>query len=330
MRLRSLNLPADLAGLSELLPATFVYPDHPEWSLQTDELAELASALGTLKMLWPLFRAAQMVVPSFRDWMRGFVADEDGTLAGCVLYHRKGSTDAWDISTVGMLPGFRRRGLARQLVQKALADIAARGGKRVTLGVIEENVPARSLYKSLGFEDFGGFVKYEAEAADFAGATPSAGGVELSRLARFDWRPRFEFHSRIAPSEAEPFDPVTKEKYRDPLPVRPLVALIFAVRRMKDEDFIVRIARSPEPVAIGGYSLPTRGKGIARAHLSLDPTRSELAPALLQHLLRLSAGQRQDLRIEISISHNMPHIIGAAEALGMNRRVDSRRMGLVL
>jgi L-amino acid N-acyltransferase YncA len=59
---------------------------------------------------------------------------------------------------VGMyvLPAFRGRGLARALMQAAVACCDARGGVRVVqLEVTQGNEPATALYGSLGFEAWG-------------------------------------------------------------------------------------------------------------------------------------------------------------------------------
>jgi ribosomal protein S18 acetylase RimI-like enzyme len=109
-----------------MLPRTFRYPEHPEWSLQSDETVELVHALTVFRRLWPLFRIVQTLSSSFRDGIRGFVWDEDGSIGGTTLHHRMGKTDTWSISTVGVLPEFRRRGIARKLVESSLDDIRAR------------------------------------------------------------------------------------------------------------------------------------------------------------------------------------------------------------
>ena len=52
-------------------------------------------------------------------------------------------------------PRFRGRGIARALVQRAMAHAWADGVRRVNLTVFVPNVAAVRLYESLGFEHFG-------------------------------------------------------------------------------------------------------------------------------------------------------------------------------
>jgi ribosomal-protein-alanine N-acetyltransferase len=56
-----------------------------------------------------------------------------------------------DIITLGVRNTHRRRGIARMLVEKALADCRALGAQELFLDVENGNQPALSLYESLGF-----------------------------------------------------------------------------------------------------------------------------------------------------------------------------------
>lgn len=66
--------------------------------------------------------------------------------------------DTAHIAQIAIDPAYRRRGLARALVQEASRRAAAEGFWRMTLLVAEENVEARALYASLGFEEHAAFL----------------------------------------------------------------------------------------------------------------------------------------------------------------------------
>jgi len=55
------------------------------------------------------------------------------------------------IGTVGVLPEYRGRGIARALVQQTLAYLAGLGLHSATLFVEDHNTPARRLYDKLGW-----------------------------------------------------------------------------------------------------------------------------------------------------------------------------------
>jgi ribosomal-protein-alanine N-acetyltransferase len=55
------------------------------------------------------------------------------------------------ITNVAVLPEFRRRGLARRLLETVLARAEAEGASEATLEVRRSNRPALALYEALGF-----------------------------------------------------------------------------------------------------------------------------------------------------------------------------------
>lgn len=85
------------------------------------------------------------------------VAKPDGQLAAAVVTTEIARGIA-HIAQVVVDPGYRRRGVARQLLLMAAAAATAQGAKRITLMVGEDNAPARTLYDSLGFTERGTFV----------------------------------------------------------------------------------------------------------------------------------------------------------------------------
>ena len=60
-----------------------------------------------------------------------------------------------DMMNVAVSPAYRRRGIARELIQALLRELARQGSHRLTLEVRASNAPARALYESLGFAQVG-------------------------------------------------------------------------------------------------------------------------------------------------------------------------------
>jgi ribosomal-protein-alanine N-acetyltransferase len=77
-----------------------------------------------------------------------------------------GVDDVAEVLTIGVLPGSRRSGVARSLLQTALGAWRAAGIGEVFLEVRGGNLPARSLYRSLGWEEVGLRRGYYADGAD--------------------------------------------------------------------------------------------------------------------------------------------------------------------
>lgn len=63
--------------------------------------------------------------------------------------------DEAHLTNVAVHERFRRRGLGLELVQKMIVWAAALGAGRMTLEVRPSNIPARTLYASMGFEERG-------------------------------------------------------------------------------------------------------------------------------------------------------------------------------
>ncbi len=62
---------------------------------------------------------------------------------------------AASLVSIGVLPSYRRRGIARRLSETFLAEAGERGCATVSLSVREDNVGARRFYESLGWEETG-------------------------------------------------------------------------------------------------------------------------------------------------------------------------------
>ena len=92
--------------------------------------------------------------------------DTEPGLAGWVLVHDAVAVaGAWSflhekdcgIYAVGTVPGWRRRGLARSLLERVLADAHRRGARTATL---QSTRIAQQLYQSLGFEPAGRYEEW--------------------------------------------------------------------------------------------------------------------------------------------------------------------------
>jgi GNAT superfamily N-acetyltransferase len=83
------------------------------------------------------------------DLARSVVAYDRGEPVGMALFSRRGDR-GW-ISGVGVLPAWRRRGIGQRLMSSVLERGREAGVRQVTLEVITQNRPARTLYAKLGF-----------------------------------------------------------------------------------------------------------------------------------------------------------------------------------
>lgn len=97
--------------------------------------------------------AATAFMPVPTESLRGFVYEENGRILGNVTLTLDDSrTGRWLISNVAVAEKYRRRGIARQLVQAAIDEARARNARWVILNVRPWNTGAQQLYQAMGFE----------------------------------------------------------------------------------------------------------------------------------------------------------------------------------
>lgn len=107
--------------------------------------------------------------------------DDDGhlRLAASVIVLPYGHDFAW-VSMVLVLPEFRRRGFAQQLLRHALAHLQAQGRH----AVLDATPAGHAVYLQEGFVDTWGFARYRREAGPLP---PVSSGPELRPLRDADW-----------------------------------------------------------------------------------------------------------------------------------------------
>lgn len=87
------------------------------------------------------------------EWSVSIVAEKGdeplGYLLGSVLAPES------ELFRIAVLPSARRLGVGRRLIDAFFESVRERGGETVYLEVRESNLPARTLYGSVGFETVG-------------------------------------------------------------------------------------------------------------------------------------------------------------------------------
>jgi len=330
MPIRPIRLPADFDVIAEITPACFTYPENPDWSVQTDEAEGLVDQTRTLRRIWPLIRIGQALSPALRDVFQGFLWEEDNRVVGTIITQRRGTTDKWMIGNVGVLPEYRRRGIAQQLMANSLDLIRARGGSKAILDVIDGNLPAIKLYESLGFERFSGTLELSLTPRTAPPLPVLPEGYRQVELHTFDWQPRYAMDQEIMPPALVKYEPVEIGRYKPPAMIRILFPVIRAAQKVAEKTYGIYPADGNRLVARGNYGVPLRGKGVSSLSLRVDPAHAHLAgylvPLLLHHAIPLGPQQR----IEVSVTGWQDHLAGPLEAAGFQTRMKYLRMGLEL
>lgn len=331
MPMRPIRLPGDLLPMLDMLPRTFQYPENPEWSFREDEQEDIIRMIKSWRRLWPLLRVLQLFSPALRDLFRGFIWEEAGEIAGVVLCQRQGTTNSWGVGIVGVLPEYRGRGIARRLMTRSLDDLRERGADKAVLGVIDQNVPAYSLYTSLGFEHYGGTVELEITPTEPPAVPPlSAGYVQEPVRRSKNWRVLYELDKRITPPERTRYEPVVLGRYRPPLLLRPILPVIRLLQRREEKPILVRRATDGQLIAWGRYDVPKRPGGVDSIRIRLDPEHPQLADYLVAYHLERAATRGPERRVDFMVPNWMTDVIQSAERYGFTRRFEYHELGLML
>lgn len=91
--------------------------------------------------------------PTSRVWLAFDGADPVGVCTAFIGFSTFKAQPLLNLHDVAVLATHRGRGIGRALLQAAETEARSLGCCRLTLEVLEDNTPARSLYERFGFRD---------------------------------------------------------------------------------------------------------------------------------------------------------------------------------
>ncbi|MGD8760558.1 MAG: GNAT family N-acetyltransferase, partial [Anaerolineales bacterium] len=144
--LRPVNPRRDMAPLADLIELCF------EGQLDAVGRRMVGEMRSFGRAGWLGWLLSRMILPPVAR-SKGFVWEEQGRLVGnASVMEVEGHRRRWVLSNVAVHPEYRRRGIARQLTQAALALVRKRRGKVVLLQVVSDHEVVQAMYQSLGFQ----------------------------------------------------------------------------------------------------------------------------------------------------------------------------------
>ena len=321
-----MKLPRDMDTLIDLTIKTFQYPENEAWSVQADDEESITDTFQSLKTLWPLFRLMSVFIPSMRDLLRGFFWEENGRLVGTIVIQRQNDTDTWMIGNVGVLPEYRRRGIARKLVEASLDAIREHGGEIALLDVIAANVPAYRLYEEMGFAHYTSRIEFNYLTETPVPEVGLPRGYSVAPMDKYEWRPRYELEKAVTPPEVQTFEPVSEAHYN---PGKGLIFFSHLLMKLSGQK-VERLAfRAPDGAmaAIGYYRIRKKKGGVNGLNLRVHPAHpavaAHLVPFLINTALRLGPGRR----IEFAIPVWQTALLDVIRQAGCEERYEFHRMG---
>jgi len=237
-------------------------------------------------------------------------ADRDRVVGSTVV----GGSRLPVISSVAVLPAYRRAGIAEALVTHAQQFAVAHGRDRGVLDVLAGNTPALRLYEKMGYTEYHRFRVY-------ALAAPPA-GLPATLPRRYRLEP-------LSPQRAAAFGPVERaslppryfevaptlrDRYAHPRSIQWLERVLGGLRA--DRRALVQDGRA------AGYLLATVSAGQREGRIELPlvlPDATEaLAPALAHAVQFVEGCGRSAVRLDLSEDRPDHHRV--AEQLGFRHR----------
>lgn len=287
---RAVNLRTDLGGIAELIDLCF----------SVDEAGRAtARELRALSQTGPLLALLQRMDRLLDGLGQGFVWLEAGRLVGNVSIaaadYPSDMGKGYIIANVAVHPDFRRRGIAKALVSKALEHIAARKGTFAILQVEADNHGARDLYRALGFYEERTFIKWQRSA--LLRAPHKLEDMPFITLRQgSEWRAEYELARLVRPNRRGGIGwlrPTHPSQFRPSL--WRFLAMLFSGQGV--ERWIVR--SSDERSLLASLTARTHFGGAVQLSLLVHPSQAgKLEKPLLNYLLRRFDGQHRALYLE--------------------------------
>jgi ribosomal protein S18 acetylase RimI-like enzyme len=146
----------------------------------------------------------------FHRWVfRFMVVEEGGHVVATTLLTFPAR--AGYISSVAVDPAFRRRGLARSLLEEARVTTRRVGRPYLALDVLTQNTPARALYDGLGYRPLR---ELRIMVCEVAGPVPSDVVPGLRAFAKRDTEPLVTLAQSLTPPEVAEVLPVSASQFR--------------------------------------------------------------------------------------------------------------------
>jgi hypothetical protein len=247
-----------------------------------------------------------------------------------VTIARRGNTDTWLVGNVAVLPEYRRRGIARNLIIAGLDFIREQGGTLAVLDVIDGNLPAYKLYESLGFEHYTSIIEMTRTAADTPQLPDVPSGYQIEKIALKDWQIEMEMAKKTVPENVQGFDPITDDRYKKSVLMRFFINVLSRSQGVRTGDFALRNSDTDEIAALGFITARTRSGGRHSIGLSLPPDKAELVPFLIQYML-YRVDQFSPKHIVESILWEWRYFaLDDYQQAGFKKRKEGHRMGLKL
>jgi len=103
----------------------------------------------------PAFIGGDDLKKTLARGLRLFCMIREEAVIACVGIEPSNEKDVYYLERLAVLPEHRRRGIGSRVMEYALARIREHGGRRVSIGIIDDNERLKAWYKRQGFVEKG-------------------------------------------------------------------------------------------------------------------------------------------------------------------------------
>ena len=202
---RPINLKHDVPQVADLLELAFGEKLDFE-----GRQAIRRSPNGNPTFLWRLNPQTNRLPP-------GYVWQENGRIIGNVTLIATKIPGRHIIANVAVHPNYRRRGIARSLMQSVLQQVRARHGNVVILQVVKDNTPAIELYEELRFLKIGAMTEWRSTVSrlrNLPGDSPDAAKTAVTPLRNQQWQDAYRLDTTSQHPDLTWPEPIPPDYYR--------------------------------------------------------------------------------------------------------------------
>lgn len=99
----------------------------------------------------PAFLSLERLESSISEGLEFFVLEEKGHIQGCVALQKGREEGSYYLERLAVLPEYRHRGYGRALLDHCMDKVRERGGRTISIAIIDENIRLKKWYKDYGF-----------------------------------------------------------------------------------------------------------------------------------------------------------------------------------
>lgn len=279
---------------------------------------DLEQELKQYKSIMPILRILGFFSKNFKHPLDGFLCfDNDKLIASANI---SGIYNKWEISMVATHPDYRRKGLARKLVNICIDHAILHDAEMISLEVISDNLPAYKLYKDIGFTHYDTSLEMKFSSDNLSNEIsvefPKEFILDEMNHEKTTYQGRYELHQKCTPSEVQTYFAISKDRFsrsRIKNFLRPIMKKLMNVEInswiiFKDEkivaSFLIEYAKS--------------GKSTHRLKIVIDPdVAKEISMPILRFTLqKIATSKYNKQNILITVRDSDTYLLNSLEEVG--------------